>query len=189
MINIENCCCFTGHRPERSPFEFDAGNEQYRKMVSRLLTAIAKKLEEGCTVFYTGMARGFDILAAEQVLAFRLKRPDIKLIAAVPFEGFERSWQDEWRDRFYNVLKCCDEAVTVCDTYHRGVYQQRNEYMVDRSRHVIAFFDGSKGGTGNTVKYAALHSREVLNIYDTDPIENERRSYKAFFRLIPPDNE
>ena len=188
MLNIENSCCFTGHRPEKSPLAFDPKTAEHKQLVGRILTAITKKIEDGCTVFYTGMARGFDILAAEQVLIFKLRRPEIKLIAVVPFEGVEESWHSEWRDRFYSVLRECDEVVTVCDTYHRGVYQQRNEYMVDRSRHIIAFFDGTKGGTANTVKYGLLHSREILNIYDTDPIEKERPKFSAFFKLIPPEN-
>lgn len=189
MLNIENSCCFTGHRPDKAPFPFDPQNEQYRKIVSRLVTAVAKTINEGCTVFYTGMARGFDILAAEQVLAFKLKRPDIKLIAALPFDGVERSWKGEWHERFCSVIRECDEVVTVCDGYHNGAFQQRNEYMVDRCRHVIAFFDGSKGGTANTVKYANLHCRHVLNIYDTDPIESERIDFSAYFRILPPEKE
>ena len=187
MINIENSCCFTGHRPDKSPFPFDRKNEDYRHLVARTINAIKLKIDTGCTVFYTGMARGFDILAGEQVMLYKLLNPEIKLIAVVPFKGFELSWGSEWRERFNKLLSECDEVVFVSDYYHKAIFQQRNEYMVDRCRHVIAFFDGSKGGTANTVKYANIHCREVYNVFDTDPLANGRPEFKAYFKLIPPE--
>ena len=52
----------------------------------------------------------------------------------------------------------CDSADLVkyvCEHYHRGCYQIRNEWMVDRSARLIAAYTGEKGGTKNTVDYAA----------------------------------
>lgn len=43
----------------------------------------------------------------------------------------------------------------ICDHYHRGCFQIRNEWMVDRSARLIAAYTGEKGGTKNTVDYAA----------------------------------
>ena len=43
----------------------------------------------------------------------------------------------------------------ICAHYHRGCFQIRNEWMVDRSALLIAAYTGEKGGTKNTVDYAA----------------------------------
>ena len=45
-------------------------------------------------------------------------------------------------------------VVNVCDHYHPGVYQQRNVWMVDHSSRVIAYYNGTAGGTRNTIRYA-----------------------------------
>lgn len=189
MINIESGCCFTGYRPEKFKFRFNTSEPQYVQLVSRLLGGITKKIELGCRVFYTGMARGFDILAAEQVATLKLRRHDIKLIAVIPFRDMEKSFPPEWRERFDRVIEECDEVVILNERYEKWVYAQRNEYMVDRSRHVICYFDGSKGGTANTVRYALANRREVTNICEVNPLKDDITEYKAFYKLIPPDED
>ena len=187
MQNIENCCCFTGYRPEKFEFKFDKNDPRYIQLVSRLLGGITKKIDLGCRVFYTGMARGFDILAAEQVATLKLRRHDLKLIAIIPFKNMEKSFSPEWQERFNRVIAECDEVIILNDHYEKWVYAERNEYMVDRSRHVICYFDGSKGGTANTVRYALAHSREVTNICKENPLKDDLTEYKAYYRLIPPE--
>ncbi len=41
-------------------------------------------------------------------------------------------------------------------------YQRRNEFMVDASDALAAFFDGSPGGTANCVRYARSVGRRVV---------------------------
>jgi uncharacterized phage-like protein YoqJ len=50
--------------------------------------------------------------------------------------------------------------------------QARNEWMVDNSNAMIAVWDGSPGGTANTVKYAQAKERPVLVI---DPVKREEK--------------
>jgi uncharacterized phage-like protein YoqJ len=52
------------------------------------------------------------------------------------------------------VLEQADEAVTLHGRYTEGCYQERNRYMIDRSGHMIAVFNGEPGGTANAVEYA-----------------------------------
>ncbi|PAD70641.1 hypothetical protein CHH83_02225 [Bacillus sp. 7586-K] len=42
--------------------------------------------------------------------------------------------------------------------------QKRNEWMVDNSDYVIAVWDGTKGGTGNCVKYAQKQNKYITTI-------------------------
>lgn len=187
MLDIEKGCCFTGYRPEKFKFSFNASDPRYVQLVSRLISGVLKKIEAGCTHFYTGMARGFDILAAEQVATIKLKKPEIKLIAVIPFKNMQNAFSDKWRERFERVLSECDEVIILNEKHEKWVYQQRNEYMVDRCRHVICFFDGSKGGTANTVRYALSHCRDVMNICKEHPLKDEMSDFKPYFMLIPPN--
>ena len=132
---------------------------------------------------------GFDILAAEHVVTLRLARKDLKLIAVVPFKGQESGWPKEWQDRYREIIKECDEVITLSDSYHKWVYSNRNRYMVDRSRFVVTYFDGKDGGTKSTVQYAVKNGRELLNIYETDPVGEQNARYKAQLILIPPEDE
>ena len=41
---------------------------------------------------------------------------------------------------------------------------KRNKYMVDKSDIVVAVWNGSKGGTANTVKYAKQSGKTIKQI-------------------------
>ncbi len=188
MINIENCCCFTGHRSDKFKFPLDDTNYDYNKFYGRLSSAIADTIEKGATVFYCGMAHGFDIIAGEHIALIKKLNKSLKLIGVVPFSGQEKGWSKEWQQRYRDLLKECDEVVTLNDGYAKWVYDQRNRYMVDRCRYVLTYFDGEKGGTDNTVKYAVKNGRDVFNIYDTDPNEEIMSMFKTVAYLIPPED-
>lgn len=188
MLDIEKSCCFTGYRPEKFSFPFETDCPEHRQFIGRLMTAIACRIEDGCRAFYTGMAMGFDIVAAEQVALIKKRNRELRLIGVVPFKGQEEKWNKDWKERYYAVLNDCDEVVTLSDTYERWAFDRRNRFMVDRSRYVITYFDGKPGGTGNTLKYAAKHGREVFNIYETDPIGDVTARFNARFVLLPPED-
>ena len=188
MQEFESSCCFTGYRPEKFDFPFDENFEEYRVFMSRLATSVADMIEKGCTTFYTGMAMGFDIIAAEHVALVKKLNRNIRLIAVIPFAGQEKKWNAVWQSRYHEVLSQCDETVILSQSYTRGAYETRNRDMVDRSRYCITYYDGKQGGTGNTVRYALQHGRTVLNIFNTDPVAEKNSHYKPQLRLIPPDS-
>ena len=57
----------------------------------------------------------------------------IKLICAVPYAGFENNWKKEWRERYCRILISANEVHYISDRYTRGVYQKRNEWMIDHA--------------------------------------------------------
>ena len=140
-------CCFTGHRPEKlaaSPEEVKAWLE----------AQIDKAIADGYVTFISGCAMGVDIWAGQIVLRRKADHPSIHLIAATPWPGFPNRWNEEWRQQYNDLLRSADLVVNVCTHYHNGVFQQRNEWMVDHSNRVIAYYNGSPGGTKNTIDYA-----------------------------------
>lgn len=140
-------CCFTGHRPEKL-------NMPETEVIAWLESEIRKAIDDGFVTFISGMARGVDIWAAEIVLRLRDEGKPIHLICASPFEGFERSWGEDWKRRYNSVMHQADIVKFVCPGYSRGCFQTRNEWMVDRSARVIAVFSGEPSGTRNTIAYA-----------------------------------
>jgi hypothetical protein len=59
----------------------------------------------------------------------------------------------------------------LAESYSHGVYQQRNEAMVDGADYVIAWWDGKPSGTANTIRYAHNVGCPVKNIYDFQQLE------------------
>ena len=156
-IDIEHACSFTGHRPER--LEMRAN-----RVISWLEEQIGKAVEDGYTDFVSGMQRGVDIWAGQAVLKLRAQNPTIKLVAASPYKGFEERWSDSWKQQYSFLIQWADAVRYICPGYSKGAFQRRNEWMVDRSSRVIAFYNGESGGTRNTIQYAESKGVEVINL-------------------------
>ncbi len=188
MNDIEKSCCFTGYRADKFPFPLSENDPQYNDFSRRLIGAISKLINNGVNTFYTGMANGFDIIAAEQVALIKQLNKDIKLIAVIPFKGQERGWSYEWKARYNALSKQADEVVVLNDRYEKWAFSQRNKYMVERSRYVITFFDGKSGGTKNTLEYASSICRDIVNIYKTDVSKPLTEDYRAYYKIIEPED-
>lgn len=164
---MEKSCCFTGYRPKKFPFSLTVKNPQYVAFENTLYEKMLELIEEeNCNVFYTGMAMGFDIVAAEAVILLKkaYKKRNIKLICVKPFLDHESGFFSPWKERYQNVIDNADEVVVLSGEYYSGCYQNRNRYMVDNSDFVMTWYDGQKGGTGNTIKYAQKKCRAVINL-------------------------
>lgn len=140
-------CAFTGHRPERI-----RGMEA--EIIAGLRKEILAAIEDGYTTFITGCSRGVDLWAADIILELRRSNKSIRLICAVPFEGFESRWPADWIKHYKGVRKQADWIEVISQTYSEDAYQKRNQWMVCRSSRLIAVFDGLPSGTKNTIDYA-----------------------------------
>ncbi|MBO4940508.1 MAG: DUF1273 family protein [Clostridia bacterium] len=135
-------CAFTGHR------------ELYEGFSKRKLTlAIKRLIENGVEVFYNGMAMGFDLLAAETVLSYQKKYPNVKLIACIPCYNQEKSFSEADKKRYAEILKKASEQVLLSENYYRGCMQVRDQYMVDNADMLLCYCVKETGGAAYTVKY------------------------------------
>ena len=150
-------CCFTGHRPEKL-------TRSEAEIKRDLEAAILQAIDDGFVTFITGMARGVDIWAGEIVLQLRQHNPNLHLIAAVPYGGFENRWASDWQMRYKDILDRADLVRYICKGYSRACFQIRNEWMVNRSARVIAVYNGEPGGTRNTIEYAEKNKVECFKI-------------------------
>ena len=99
-------------------------------VIAALEEKIREAIDDGFVTFISGMAWGVDIWAAEIVLRLKANGHPIHLIAAVPYEGFERGWDDDWKRRYHAVLSAADFVKYICDHYHRGCFQIRNNFWL-----------------------------------------------------------
>lgn len=131
------------------------------------------------------MAMGFDLAAAEAVLACRdsetgsafspasapdphfpyTPMPGLRLVAVIPFRGQESRFPAADRERFRRVLAAADHSVTLSPSYHAGCYAVRNNYLVEHAALLVAWYDGSPGGTHYTVRRALGRGLEFINLH------------------------
>lgn len=161
MMNKQNSFAFTGHRTEKLP----QSEENMFTLQDYLKKEVTSAIENGYTTFYTGMAYGFDLMAGALILEMKEKF-DLKLIAAVPFRGQEKAYNQENIKEYQRILSHCNDVIVCHEKFRRGIYHQRNRLMVDNSNLVIAYSNGT-GGTHYTVNYAQKKGVTVINLYIT----------------------
>ena len=174
-------CCFSGHRPEKL-------KESPEEVKTWLRQQITSAIAAGYTTFISGCAMGVDIWAGQIVLDIMADQiiekgsTNLHLIAATPWPGFASRWSAEWQEQYNDLLKRADLVIPISNHYHDGVFQQRNEWMVDHSSRMIAFFNGAPGSTKNTIEYAEKQGIEVITnnpYYDVRPKEKKRKPMVA----------
>ena len=134
-------CAFTGHRH----LEDDFSEKKLKKEIKHLI-------KEGVTTFYTGMAMGFDMLAAELVLSFK-KKYDIKLVCCIPCDNQDLYFSNSDKIRYAQILQSADEKVQTSTHYTKDCMHKRNRYMCDHADVLIAYCNRDTGGTAYTVSY------------------------------------
>lgn len=149
---------FTGHR--HIPYV------KYPQIKGRLKVAIYNAYLQGIRNFRCGMAVGFDILAAEAVLELKEQLHDISLSAIVPYRNQSERFAPAARKKYNAILEKSDDVTVLSEDYYTRCFHERNDYMIQHSSLLIAYFDGTpKGGTLYTCNKAAAKGVPVNNLY------------------------
>jgi len=164
MITREQTCAFTGHRPDKFPFGYDFNHPLCIEIRDRLRTAIEYEIKNGIKHFISGMAMGVDLWAAEEVLKLKQEYPHITLEAAIPCPAQSRKWPKKFQKIYSEILNLCDKKTIISTVYTPWVMQARNRYMVDKSSVLIAVYNGTSGGTQNTLLYAMSQNLRIVEL-------------------------
>lgn len=164
MADKSLTCCFTGHRAAKLPWCFNESDPRCVMLKEKIFDAAEALYYSGVRYFICGMANGCDLYFCEAVIALRAEHPEIRIEAAVPYEGQAERWPPEQKQRYFRLLSDCDYQTLVGRTYTPDCMIRRNHYMVDSSSVVIAAYDGKPGGTMSTLLYAMRRSLEIIEI-------------------------
>ena len=149
---------FTGHREIERYADFSA---------RKLYEAAETYVKRGATDFYCGMARGFDLLAGECVLALKKIYPAIRLIAYIPYEKQYEKMNDEEAARYMHLKDCADaeKSKIFFGSYVRWCMTYRDDRLVEAADALIAFLRKNSGGTAYTVrKFLKKKGDEIIYI-------------------------
>lgn len=149
---------FTGHRT--------VPVERQDEIRARLVEAVSLAYKSGITCFYSGMAMGFDLMAAETVLLLKGKYPDIRLIAVVPFRRQSCRWPSMEKEHYQKIISRADRVIVLSEHYFKGCLPRRNDFMLEHSCGVIAYYDSKPyGGTFYTCREAMKKGMDIVNLY------------------------
>ena len=157
----ENVCCFTGHR--------SLPPEDVLQIKLNLRETLLSLIDKGVHSFVAGGAVGFDMLASFCVLDLKRLHPEIRLIIAIPFAGWNRLFSESDKIKTADLLRQTDEIITVSSVGGNGAYYARNRYMADHSGYCISYVTKRSGGSFYTVNYAKSKGVKVIPIIPDDP--------------------
>ncbi len=117
------------------------------------------------------MAMGFDMLAAEAALSLQIELPDLWVIAVIPYRNQTERWSEAMKIKYDTILHVVDDVVILNEHYYKGCLLHRNDYMVNHSSYLIAWYDGKpKGGTYYTCRKARANGLKVTNLYNNSSV-------------------
>lgn len=164
-MNQEITCCFTGPRPPRLPGGGKPDASETEALRKALRSAIKNAYRDGYRYFMSGMADGFDLLAAEAVLTEKKNGLDIFLIAVFPSHDSLHQHPTSVCRRIDAICASCDLTLFLQSAYSVGCERRRNLYMVDSSSRIIGYYTGLSRGTAHCWNYAIQKGLERINLY------------------------
>lgn len=152
----------TGHRPDKL-----GGYTAYEKhkAIRRHMRDFLEQAPDGELVLLSGGALGIDQFWIEVGLFLELP-----VIAVLPFKGYDSKWPIASQQKYASLLDQCHEVTYIGTEYSHEIYQKRNEFLVDNSDVLVAYYDGSSdGGTRNCIDYA-ISKDKIVNEFNTNEI-------------------
>lgn len=149
-------CCFTGHRV--------IPDNQRDELQKRLDASVEALIHKGVTTFAAGGALGFDTMAAQTVLRFKNRYPDICLVLVLPCRDQAQKWTPQDIALYESIKSRADQVLYTSERYYAGCMARRNRYLVNMSDWCVFYLTKSSGGTYYTVDYARKKGLYLLSI-------------------------
>ena len=158
-------CAFTGHRPQNLPWQFNEADTNCLKLKQILNQQISQLAKNGFTDFLSGMALGSDTWAAEAVLTLRKKKPALKLHCILPCKTQAEKWPVSEQERYQKILAQADSIFFTSRNYHPNCMLERNRFMVEKARLLLAVYNGQPhSGTAAAVRHAQRLGCDIIII-------------------------
>lgn len=131
----------------------------------QLQRVIHRLVELGYKKFILSLSFGIELAAAEMVIEMKKAHPEIKIISALPYHGYE----EKWGMQQLVILQQSNKIMYVSDPGYAGYKLQfRNEWMIRQSAVVVAIWDGKDTVTQKAVQYA-LRAKQKPSVIQINP--------------------
>lgn len=150
-------CAFTGHRRIKDSHRV--------AIVGMIIRAIDYCYREGCRIFYSGGAVGFDTLAAREVLRFRIDHSDVSLVMLLPCIEQGKKWSRAEIESYEYLLRNADEVKYISDEYTEGCMRERNFALASAADILISYVCRNNSGSAQTARMADKMGKQIYNLY------------------------
>ena len=154
---IWRVCSFTGHRSIEP--------RHLRRLPDMINRALGYVYDRGCREFCIGGAVGFDTVAAQQILLFRMTHRDVILTLLLPCLDQTERWSERQKEMYEHLLGSADNVRYVSETYTSTCMKRRNRLLVDSCDVLVAYVGRSYSGAAQTVRMAEQSGRQIFNLY------------------------
>lgn len=151
----------TGHRPDKLG---GYSNHEAHRAIRRHMRNFLLEAPEGELVLLSGGALGIDQFWIEVGLYL-----DLPIQVVIPFKGYDARWPESSQKTYKELLDKCWSVEYLFNEYKPDAYQLRNQFLVDNSDALVAYWNGSSGGTANCIDYARKRKR-IVTVFDTNEI-------------------
>jgi len=182
FIDPAKTVSFTGYRPEKIRISDPDNKNLFTRMQTDLLDTVHELAERGDHTFLSGMAEGFDLMAARAVLLAKNQYPSLELICVIPFPQQSRFFADYWKREFDSIKKDSDYQIIISDQYGRWIYHRRNDFLFANCSVMVCYYDGQRGGTHYTLETACKHNREIINLCKTPKADKALTNLKKYHK-------
>ena len=143
-----------------------SGHRSYDNSVDDVLRSTVTDLyAEGVRIFRVGMAEGFDLAAGEAVVALMELYEDVVLEAYVPWPMFSARFDRIDKARYDAIIAKAHIVRYSGFAFQTNIFHLRNDMLVDGAGYLIAWWNGSRSGTGYTVGRARKQRAKIINLY------------------------
>ena len=157
--DITKNVAFTGHRTGRI-------SQPLLWLYVDMVSEIRRLYSLGYRNFLSGMAEGGDLIFAKAVTAVRQECTDMKLVAVVPFRNQSERYTTANKALYQQMLREADKTVILSESYYKGCFHRRNDYLTDYAEVMLAYWDKRPyGGTYYTIGKAQMLNRTIINLY------------------------
>lgn len=151
-LEINKTCSLTGHRD--IPPDFD---------VLKLKNSLKKIADDGYKIFLVGMAKGFDLLCFSALLSLKEENPEIKICAVIPCSDQSKNFGKEDKVLYNDCVARADYVAKEENPYFKNCMLIRDDYLVDNSSCLFAYYDGRRsGGTYYTLNKALKKGLKII---------------------------
>lgn len=152
-------CCFVGYFFS----DMDETNPAWISLKKILKEQIINLIQSfKVTHFISGVDLGASQYFAESVLALKNEYPQITLECALHCEEQAINWPEQQRDKYFLIVETCDKETLLQGRHTEDCLRKRNEYMIRKSKYLLAVWNGKNDETGNAISFACSIGKHII---------------------------
>jgi uncharacterized phage-like protein YoqJ len=159
----------TGHRPNK--IGGYATCQKHVALKDHMRTFLKEKLSQNSDLtLISGGALGIDQFWIEVG-----QELNIPIMVIIPFHGFEAKWPIHSQQYFHKLIDKCHGISYASNEIPRNKQEavaailKRDRMLIQAADAIVAYWNGSSGGTAHTVKFAKESNKEPI-IFNPDEI-------------------